>query len=158
MSVRPHTDQHRIRTHAWEALHQIAHTEGSLSAPALPSPAGLMKTALFYPLDVCRTRITADVSRAGQERTYPSLSSALVRTFRAEGIMGLYRGVSVSMLGVVPYTSITFTLYDEFKVGQVVIVSGVHAPQAMCPTSQIHPYHNVWQGQAALPVQSTTPW
>ena len=77
----------------------------------------MLKTLLFYPLDVCRTRITADRSPAGPARTYPTIRRCMATTLRTEGVTGLYRGLLLSMAGVVPYLSISFTAYDELKVG-----------------------------------------
>lgn len=82
---------------------------------AAAAATGVLKTLLFYPLDVARTRITADRSPAGPGRTYPTVRRCMATTLRTEGVTGLYRGLLLSMAGVVPYLSISFTAYDELK-------------------------------------------
>ncbi len=87
------------------------------SDPTPPLPAAVLKTTLFYPLDLARVRITADTSLDGPHRVYPSVRTALYGTYRREGVRGLYRGLLLSMVGIVPYLSLSFTAYDYLKVG-----------------------------------------
>jgi hypothetical protein len=98
----------------------------------------VLKTLLFYPLELCRARITADTAAPG-ERRYASLRHAAASTWRADGLRGLYRGMGLSAVGVVPYLSISMAAYDEFKVrgggGGVRMGEkggGGHAPQGCC--------------------------
>lgn len=82
--------------------------------------AGIFKTALLYPLDLACTRIATDSSLPGQARTYGTIRSCLADTFMTEGVRGLYKGMGLSLLVVVPYLSISFTAYDQLKVGRIV--------------------------------------
>ncbi len=83
---------------------------------AAGAATGVLKTYLFYPLDLCRARITADTSPP-DARQYGSLRQAAAKTWRQEGVRGLYRGVTISAVGVVPYLTISMCAYDELKVG-----------------------------------------
>lgn len=79
-------------------------------------PAAVLKTLLFYPLDLARVRIAADTSRHGHPRVYPNVRTCLSKTWRQEGVRGLYRGLLLSLVGTVPYLSLSFTAYDWLKV------------------------------------------
>jgi hypothetical protein len=41
----------------------------------------VLKTALFYPLELSRTRITADMAAAGQPRHYSTIRQCISTTF-----------------------------------------------------------------------------
>jgi hypothetical protein len=77
---------------------------------------GILRTLLFYPLDFCRTRLTADTTPAGQARPYRGIASCLRHAAVTEGLGSWYKGLGLSLPGVVVYTSISFTAYDGLKV------------------------------------------
>ncbi len=77
----------------------------------------MLKALTFYPLDLSRTRITADTARVGQPRRAATIRQCLADTLRTEGVRGLYKGLLPSMAGIVPYLSVSFTTYDTLKVG-----------------------------------------
>eukprot|EP00198_Chlamydomonas_reinhardtii_P005262 XP_001694598.1 mitochondrial substrate carrier [Chlamydomonas reinhardtii] len=68
---------------------------------AAGAATGVLKTALFYPLDLCRTRITADHGGGFRSRIH-------------EGVRGLYRGCLLSMGGVAPYLAISCYRFSPF--------------------------------------------
>lgn len=71
---------------------------------------------MFYPLDFSRTRLTADTTAAGQQRPFTGIVSCLRHAWAQEGIRSWYKGMGMSLPGVVVYTSISFTAYDTLKV------------------------------------------
>lgn len=80
--------------------------------------AGILRTLMFYPLDFSRTRLTADTTLAGQPRPFHGIASCLRQAWAQEGILSWYKGLGMSLPGVMVYTSISFTAYDSFKVGE----------------------------------------
>uniref|UniRef100_A0A7R9Z3T0 ADP,ATP carrier protein n=1 Tax=Chlamydomonas euryale TaxID=1486919 RepID=A0A7R9Z3T0_9CHLO len=87
---------------------------------AAGAATGVLKTMLFYPLDVARVHLTAAVppygrcaaTAGGADGTVRgALSDAVARN----GVRGLYHGLLLSMAGVVPYLSLSFTAYDVLK-------------------------------------------
>lgn len=58
--------------------------------------AGVLKTMLFYPLDLSRTRITADLAARGQPRNYATVRQCLATTVVQ---VGLGNGAYVSRCG-----------------------------------------------------------
>lgn len=65
--------------------------------------AGMTATAVTYPLDVIRGRISGKVASR-----YNSIWSTVTLTVREEGIRGLYRGLTPTLLGSMPYVGIQF--------------------------------------------------
>lgn len=76
--------------------------------------AGACATAATFPFDLLRTRFAAQ-HQLGSERPYKSLIDACSSIVNREGPLGLYRGMSLAMLGVLPYQSLQFVLYDNAK-------------------------------------------
>jgi len=76
--------------------------------------AGATSLCFVYPLDFARTRLGADVGKAGK-REFTGLGDCLVKIFKADGITGLYRGFSVSVQGIIIYRAAFFGLYDTAK-------------------------------------------
>ena len=46
----------------------------------------------------------------------PSIRSELTRTFKQGGVVGLYRGVTPTLLGILPYAGLKFYFYNSLKV------------------------------------------
>ena len=65
-----------------------------------------------YPMDLARTRLTADLSTNPR---YKGLFDLMVKTVEWEGVRGLYKGLGVSLVGIIPYLAISLTLYDTLK-------------------------------------------
>jgi hypothetical protein len=86
--------------------------------------AGILRTLMFYPLDFSRTRLTADTTPKGQPRPYSSIVSCLRHAWAQEGILSWYKGMGMSLPGVMVYTSISFTAYDAFKVRVFILDQG----------------------------------
>ncbi|KAH0630849.1 hypothetical protein JD844_004156 [Phrynosoma platyrhinos] len=58
--------------------------------------AGATSLCFVYPLDFARTRLAADVGKAGAEREFKGLGDCLVKIFKSDGLRGLYQGFNVS--------------------------------------------------------------
>merc|ERR1711872_2220 len=71
--------------------------------------AGATSLCFVYPLDFARTRLGADVGKAGK-REFSGLGDCLVKIFKADGITGLYRGFAVSVQGIIIYRAAFFGL------------------------------------------------
>lgn len=77
--------------------------------------AGATSLCFVYPLDYARTRLGADVGKVRAERVYKSTTECIVKTFRADGPMGLYRGFFVSVQGIIIYRASYFGCYDTVR-------------------------------------------
>jgi solute carrier family 25 (adenine nucleotide translocator) protein 4/5/6/31 len=78
--------------------------------------AGCGSLICVYSLDYARTRLANDmkqVSKSGKEtREFNGLVDCYVKTFKADGFAGLYRGFVISAVGIFVYRGLYFGLYD----------------------------------------------
>lgn len=79
--------------------------------------AGGLSQCFVYSLDYARTRLTNDVKsgQRGAERQFNGLIDVYRKTFKSDGISGLYRGFVISCVAMVLYRGFYFGLYDTFK-------------------------------------------
>uniref|UniRef100_A0A8C1WKX4 ADP/ATP translocase n=2 Tax=Cyprinus carpio TaxID=7962 RepID=A0A8C1WKX4_CYPCA len=77
--------------------------------------AGATSLCFVYPLDFARTRLAADVGKAGSTREFKGLADCLVKIFRSDGLRGLYQGFNVSVQGIIIYRASYFGVYDTAK-------------------------------------------
>lgn len=85
---------------------------------------GTASVGVTYPLDLVRTRLsiqTANLSKLAQSKIAtgdkpPGILELLVKIYKTEGgIIGLYRGVWPTTLGVAPYVAINFAVYEQLN-------------------------------------------
>ncbi|CAG9763196.1 unnamed protein product [Ceutorhynchus assimilis] len=77
--------------------------------------AGATSLCFVYPLDYARTRLGADVGRGNKERQYTGMIDCIKKTFKTDGLMGLYRGFNVSVQGIIIYRASYFGCFDTAK-------------------------------------------
>ncbi|KAJ8940530.1 hypothetical protein NQ314_010691 [Rhamnusium bicolor] len=77
--------------------------------------AGATSLCFVYPLDYARTRLGADVGKSATDRQYNGLVDCLVKTFKSDGPIGLYRGFVVSVQGIIIYRAAYFGCFDTAK-------------------------------------------
>lgn len=80
--------------------------------------AGATSLMFVYPLDFARTRLAADVGKAGNsaEREFTGLVDCLSKIFKSDGFNGLYRGFGISVIGIIAYRAAYFGMFDTGKV------------------------------------------
>ncbi|XP_026469292.1 ADP,ATP carrier protein 1-like [Ctenocephalides felis] len=76
--------------------------------------AGATALGFVYPLDYARTRLGADVG-SGKKREYTGMVDCIVKTFKSDGLFGLYRGFVVSVQGIIIYRAAYFGCYDTAR-------------------------------------------
>jgi len=77
--------------------------------------AGATSLCFVYPLDFARTRLAADVGKAGGEREFSGLGNCLAKIYKSDGLTGLYRGFGVSVQGIIIYRAAYFGFFDTAK-------------------------------------------
>lgn len=71
--------------------------------------SGMTASAVTYPLDLARGRITGKLAASGGGgKAYTGIVSTLVLTVREEGVLALYRGITPTLIGAMPYEGIKF--------------------------------------------------
>ncbi|KAH7543564.1 ADP,ATP carrier protein, mitochondrial [Ziziphus jujuba] len=79
--------------------------------------AGASSLLFVYSLDYARTRLANDAKAAkkGGERQFNGLVDVYRKTFKSDGIAGLYRGFNISCVGIIVYRGLYFGMYDSLK-------------------------------------------
>lgn len=75
--------------------------------------AGAGSLMIVYPLDYARTRLASDVGTGKQQ--FSGLMDCLTQTVKSSGVKGLYNGVGVSIVGIIPYRGAYFGLFDTLS-------------------------------------------
>ena len=75
--------------------------------------AGAGSLMIVYPLDYARTRLASDVGSGKQQ--FNGLVDCLTKTIKSSGVGGLYNGVGVSVVGIIPYRGVYFGLFDTLS-------------------------------------------
>ncbi|XWS17155.1 hypothetical protein CRYUN_Cryun33cG0044100 [Craigia yunnanensis] len=70
--------------------------------------AEVSSTLCTYPLELLKTRLTV-------KEDYKNLLDAKVKIVQAEGPTGLYKGLTPSLIGVVPYAASNYFAYDTLR-------------------------------------------
>ncbi|KAI9498769.1 ADP,ATP carrier protein [Zychaea mexicana] len=79
--------------------------------------AGASSLFFVYSLDYARTRLANDAkaSKGGGERQFNGLVDVYRKTLASDGIGGLYRGFTISCVGIIVYRGLYFGMYDSLK-------------------------------------------
>merc|ERR1711910_279720 len=77
--------------------------------------AGTLSLMFVYSLDYARTRLANDAKGKGGERQFNGLIDVYAKTLKSDGIQGLYRGFTISCVGIFIYRGMYFGLYDSLK-------------------------------------------
>ncbi|KAJ4719939.1 Mitochondrial substrate carrier family protein [Melia azedarach] len=73
--------------------------------------AGITAASATYPLDLVRTRLAAQTNVI----YYRGICHALQTICREEGVLGLYKGLGATLLGVGPSIAISFSVYETLR-------------------------------------------
>lgn len=99
---------------ALEQAKRAADALGVRDHPAEPffsgALAGAAGTIASYPFDLLRTTLAAQ----GEPKIYSGMMDAVKGICKESGVKGLYRGVGVTVLEIMPYAALQFGLYDVF--------------------------------------------
>ncbi|KAL0323680.1 UNVERIFIED_CONTAM: Adenine nucleotide transporter BT1, chloroplastic/mitochondrial [Sesamum calycinum] len=71
--------------------------------------AGVSSTLVTYPLELVKTRLTI------QRDVYNGLLDAFVKILQEGGVGELYRGLTPSLIGVIPYAAANYCAYDTLR-------------------------------------------
>ncbi|KAI3802987.1 hypothetical protein L1987_31134 [Smallanthus sonchifolius] len=88
---------------------------GEKSKPRIPESliagavAGISSTICTYPLELLKTRLTV------QRGVYNNLVDAFLKIVKEEGAAELYRGLTPSLIGVIPYAASNYFAYDTLR-------------------------------------------
>jgi Mitochondrial carrier protein len=70
--------------------------------------AGFTASMVTYPLDFARGRISGKLATSRNNKDYKGILRTMVLTVRDEGFLALYKGVTPTLLGALPYEGVKF--------------------------------------------------
>ena len=94
-------------------VQSIDYTRFEREREVLPSPS-IKKRSIDH-LSFSRTRLGVDAKRPGGERQFSGIMDVYVKTIKADGLMGLYRGFGISCTCIFIYRGLYFGLFDSLK-------------------------------------------
>jgi len=82
--------------------------------------AGVLSVVTTYPLDLVKTRLTVQKSGVGVDgtvykKTYNGTVDCIRKVIQQEGAQSLYKGLSPTIVGVIPFEAIQFTFYNWIR-------------------------------------------
>merc|ERR1712203_50323 len=77
--------------------------------------AGSMSLFFVYSLDYARTRLANDNKSKDGTRQFNGLIDVYVKTLKTDGIQGIYRGFTISAVGIFIYRGMYFGMFDTLK-------------------------------------------
>ena len=77
--------------------------------------AGSLSLIFVQSIDYARTRLGVDAMIPGGQRQFSGIVDVYVKTIRADGVRGLYRGFGISCTCIFIYRGLYFGLFDSLK-------------------------------------------
>lgn len=71
--------------------------------------AGIVSTIVCHPLEVIKDRLTVN------RQVYPTISLAFRKIYKDDGIGGLYAGIFPTLIGMLPYSTCYYFMYETVK-------------------------------------------
>lgn len=103
---------HDLYSDEYQSLDKDARRIRALEKVMIGGLSGFISTALLYPLEFARGRISL------QNATFSPYSGAidcLRKTAAKDGIRSIYRGLTPSILGIFPYVGISFSAFEALR-------------------------------------------
>ena len=101
--------------------------------------AGLNQILLTYPLDVIRTRMSLDNKMT---KNYNNITKCTMNIIKQEGVLSLYKGLSISASTYPLYVGLQFSIYEKLKnnTNNIILsggIAGIIAQTLMYPGDTI---------------------
>jgi len=79
---------------------------------------GGIEICITFPTEYVKTQLQLDMKTAGGQgggKMYNGIVDCAVKTVKANGVLGLYRGLSVLLYGSIPKSAVRFGAFEQFK-------------------------------------------
>ncbi|OMJ86085.1 hypothetical protein SteCoe_12441 [Stentor coeruleus] len=77
--------------------------------------AGSLSLLVVYPLDFIRTRLATDIGKAETDREFKGMADVVKKIMKTDGLLGVYRGFNISVIGIFIYRALYFGMFDTGK-------------------------------------------
>ncbi|CAM9180155.1 unnamed protein product [Chrysoparadoxa australica] len=116
---------HSMSTGQHSALSAAPPRMSNLESLVCGSCAGATSVVVTYPLDLARARLAVGVEHhnSGNVGLWTGVSGTLKALIKENGPSALYRGITPTLLGIIPYSGIAFCINERAK-HEVRVVTG----------------------------------
>lgn len=77
--------------------------------------AGSLSLLVVYPLDFIRTRLATDTGKSEADREFKGMADVFQKILKSDGLVGMYRGFGISVVGIFIYRALYFGMFDTGK-------------------------------------------
>ena len=77
--------------------------------------AGAVSVIATYPLDLTRSQLAVLKMKKGQSSSNMGFGEALLSNYRDRGAIGLFRGITPTLMGILPYSGLAFSFNEQAK-------------------------------------------
>jgi len=84
---------------------------GFLKTLSAGAATGMTASTMCYPLDLVRSVLSVQ----GAHARYRGIIHAMKEIVKADGLLGLYRGLPATLMGIAPYVAINMSTFDLLK-------------------------------------------
>ena len=77
--------------------------------------AGSLSLLVVYPLDFIRTRLATDIGKSEADREFKGMADVFNKIMKSDGLIGMYRGFGISVIGIFIYRALYFGMFDTGK-------------------------------------------
>ncbi|XP_024450901.1 mitochondrial adenine nucleotide transporter ADNT1 isoform X2 [Populus trichocarpa] len=106
-----------VKFFSYEEASNFLHADDAQLTPLLRlgagACAGIIAMSATYPMDMVRGRLTVQTDKS--PRQYRGIAHALSTVLKEEGPRALYKGWLPSVIGVIPYVGLNFSVYESLK-------------------------------------------
>lgn len=120
--------------YAYGGLKQLYTTRIAPGKPISPfancligAAAGMFSQTFSYPFDVIRKRMMLKDEKG--KPIYNGMIDAFMTVYNKEGVPGLYRGVGLNLIKVVPFAALQFTILEETRKAFFKVRAAINQPK-----------------------------
>ena len=77
--------------------------------------AGAVSVIATYPLDLTRSQLAVLRMKKGQSSSNMGFRAVLMSNHRDRGVVGLFRGITPTLMGILPYSGFAFSFNEQAK-------------------------------------------
>jgi len=77
--------------------------------------AGVVSVVATYPLDLTRAQLAVLKMKKGRSQTNMGFGGVLHRNYLDRGVTGLFRGITPTLMGILPYSGLAFSFNEQAK-------------------------------------------
>jgi hypothetical protein len=77
--------------------------------------AGAVSVCATYPLDLTRAQLAVLRTKTGPGQVNNGFASVIYNNYQSRGVVGLFRGITPTLMGILPYSGLAFAFNEQAK-------------------------------------------